>query len=99
MKEKYTRCDIAKVITDAGTERPKAAGIALAIVKSMADALIAGRVIELRVLGTLEPRERKARTMHNPRNMEPVDVPTRRGVFFQLSGQLKRAMNGGGADA
>ena len=108
MKEKYTRCDITKVITAAGTDRPMAAGLALAIVKSMADALISGRTIELRGFGTLEPRQRKARIMHNPRNMAAVNVPPRRGVFFRPSGQLKQAMNEpcpgqeqgeGGADA
>ena len=47
-KNKYTRADIAKTITDAGVERTNAAAIALTIVKSMADALTAGKVIELR---------------------------------------------------
>jgi len=59
----------------------------------MAEALTAGKVIELRGLGTLEQRARKARTMRNPRTMEAVEVPARRGVFFRPSGQLKEAMN------
>jgi len=96
MNEKYTRADIAKTIADAGIGRATAGAIALAIVHSMADALTAGKVIELRGLGTLEQRTRKARTMHNPRNMAAVDVPARRGVFFRPSGQLKKAMNGKG---
>ena len=96
MSEKYTRADIVKTIADAGIERATAGAIALAIVHSMADALIAGKVIELRGFGTLEPRTRKARTMHDPRNLAIVDVPVRRGVFFRPSGQLKKAMNGKG---
>ena len=93
MKEKFTRCDITKVITDAGIEHAKAAGIALAIVKSMTDALIAGRAIELRGFGTLEQRTRKARTMHNPRTLTPVSVPARRVIFFKPSGKLKKELN------
>jgi len=95
-ENKYTRADIAKTITDAGVERATAGAIALAIVHSMAEALTAGKVIELRGLGTLEQRTRKARTMHNPRNMAAVDVPARRVVFFKPSGHLKKAMNGKG---
>jgi nucleoid DNA-binding protein len=92
---KFTRADIAKTITEAGIERVNAAGLALAlaIVKSMADALIAGKVIELRGFGTLEQRTRKGRTMHNPLTMAVIDVPDRRGVFFRPCGQLKRAIN------
>jgi nucleoid DNA-binding protein len=71
MKEKFIRADIAKTIADAGIERVKAAGLALAIVQAMADALTAGKAIELRGLGTLEPRERKARTAHDPRTLAP----------------------------
>jgi len=95
-ENKFTRADIAKTIRDAGIERIKAAGIALAIVQAMADALAAGKVIELRGFGTLEPRLRKGRTMHNPRTMATVNVPDRRIVFFRLSGQLKKAINGQG---
>jgi len=60
----------------------------------MADALTTGKVIELRGLGTLALRERKARTMHNPRTMVSVAVPARRVVFFKPAGKLKRAING-----
>jgi nucleoid DNA-binding protein len=94
MNEKFTRADIAKTITEAGIERTNAAAIALAIVKAMADALIAGKAIELRGFGTLEQRTRKGRMMHNPRTMTAVDVPDRLGVFFRPSGQLKKAING-----
>jgi nucleoid DNA-binding protein len=80
-------------MTKAGVDRSKAAGLALAIVQAMADALTTGKVIELRGLGTLETRERKPRIMHNPRTMAKVEVPARRGVFFKPSGKLKKAIN------
>jgi len=94
MSDKFTRADIAKTLRDAGIEQGRAAGLALSIVQAMADALTAGKVIELRGFGTLEQRARKGRTMHNPRTMEAVNVPDRRIVFFRPSGQLKRAING-----
>ena len=91
---KFTRADIAKTIADAGIERWKAGAASLAIVKAMAGALISGKAIELRGLGTLEQRARKARTMRNPRTMAAVSVPDRRVVFFKPSGKMKRAING-----
>ena len=91
---KFTRADIAKRIMDAGVERTNAAAIALAIVKAMADALTAGKVIELRGLGTLEPRERKPLVRHNPRTLAPVNVPARKVIFFRASGSLRKALNG-----
>ena len=94
MKNKFTRTGITKILTDAGVERSKAAGVTLSIIKAIAAALAAGSVIELRGLGTLEPRERKARAAHNPRTLAPVNVPARRVIFFRPSGQLKQAING-----
>ena len=96
MSDKFTRADITKVLTDAGLERAKAAGVALAIIRAMADALAAGKVIEFRGLGTLEPRERKARAAHNPRTLAPVNVPARRVIFFTPGRELKKAINGEG---
>jgi len=64
------------------------------IIEEMADALAAGKVIEFRGLGTLEPRERKPWARHDPRTLAPVNVPARKVIFFRASGSLKRALNG-----
>jgi nucleoid DNA-binding protein len=93
-KPKFTRAGISKIITDAGVERTNAAAIAMAIVQAMADALIAGEAIELRGLGTLESRKRKARTAHNPRTLAPVNIPARRVIFFRPGEKLKKELNG-----
>jgi len=92
MKEKFTRADIAKTITDAGVERATAGAIALAIVHSMADALTAGKVIELRGLGSLEVKERKAYKARNPKTGEPLIAPERRRVSFRPGQELKAAL-------
>jgi len=94
MKEKFTRANISKTIADAGIERPNAAAIALAIIQAMATALATGKVIELRGLGTLEVRERKAVTRRNPRTGEAVIVPPSRRVVFRPGRELKEALRG-----
>jgi nucleoid DNA-binding protein len=74
-------------------DHPQAAALTNKMITALAAAIEAGKVIELRGLGTFEVRERKAYKAHNPRNMTPVDVPARRSVFFRPCGSLKAAMN------
>ena len=93
-KQKFTRTDIQAALTAAGIEQHQARDLTALIIEALASALAERKVIELRGLGTLEPRERKARIMHNPRTLAPVQVPARRVVFFRPSGRLKRALNG-----
>jgi nucleoid DNA-binding protein len=92
-KPKFTRADIQAVLTASGMETGKARKLTTRIIEALAVALAAGETVELRGLGTLEPRERKARVMRNPRTMAPVNVPARRAIFFKPSGSLKRALN------
>jgi DNA-binding protein HU-beta/integration host factor subunit beta len=92
MSEKYTRADIAKMITEIGIERVNAAGLALAIVKLMADALIAGKAIELRGLGTLEVKERKAYKARNPKTGEPLIASARRRILFRPGQELRATL-------
>jgi nucleoid DNA-binding protein len=89
---KFTRADIAKTITDAGIDRIKAAGIALAIVQAMVNALTAGETVELRGFGSLEVRERKAYKARNPKTGEAVIAPERRRILFHPGQELKAAL-------
>jgi integration host factor subunit beta len=90
---KYTRSRIRSILQAGGMDPEKARAVTNQIITSMAAALAAGEVIELRGLGTLEPRERKARIRHNPRTMDPVHIPARRVIFFKPSGKVKKAIN------
>jgi integration host factor subunit beta len=92
MKNKFTRADIAKVIADSGIERTNVAGLALAIVQAMADALIAGKAIELRGFGSLEVKGRKAYKARNPKTGEPLIAPARRRILFRPGQELKAAL-------
>ena len=91
---KFCRADIVKIITDTGIVHVNAKIIVSAIVQAMADALIAGRTIELRGFGTLEPRERKAGVRRDPRSGKAVNVPPRRRVVFRPGRELKIALRG-----
>jgi nucleoid DNA-binding protein len=93
-KPKFTRNGIQVLLIAAGIEPEQARTLTARIIEAMTAALIAGKVIELRGLGTLEPRRRKARTIHNPRTMAPVDVPERCVIFFRPGEKLKKAING-----
>jgi nucleoid DNA-binding protein len=93
MKDKFTRRHLWAIMESAGMDRGKAAALTTRIIDALAAAIKAGQVVELRGLGTFEPRERRAYKAHNPRSMEPVNVPARRTVFFKPCGSLKAAMN------
>jgi integration host factor subunit beta len=93
-KPKFTRNGIQAIMIAAGIELEKARPLTDRIIEAMTAALAAGKAIELRGLGTLEPRTRKARIMHDPRNMAPVDVPARSVIFFKPGEKLKKALNG-----
>jgi len=93
MKEKFIRADLIEVLAAAGVEGYKARKLIDLIIEAMSAALAAGKVIELRGLGTLEPRDRKPWARHDPRTLAPVTVPARKVIFFRASGQLKKALN------
>lgn len=93
-KEKFTRTHIQRILRSAGLDSTRAMEATGRIIDSMAAALAAGETIELRGLGTLEPRKRKARILRNPRTMAAVNVPARRVVFFRTGQELQRALNG-----
>ncbi|MDR2717703.1 MAG: HU family DNA-binding protein [Treponema sp.] len=93
MTGKFTRTNIQEILRGSGLNIIQAREAATKIIYSMADSLASGEVIELRGLGTLEQRERKARVMHNPRTMAAVNVPARSVIFFKPSEKLKIAIN------
>jgi nucleoid DNA-binding protein len=91
---KFTRTDLREILrSGAGLGSAQARALTARIIEALAAALIAGEVIELRGLGTLETRERKGRTAHNPRNMTPVFVPAHKAIIFRPCGKLKKAVS------
>lgn len=49
----------------------------------------------LRGFGTFATRQKNARMAHNPKTMEPAQVPAKRVVAFRAGKELKHAVNGG----
>jgi nucleoid DNA-binding protein len=92
-KPKFTRRHLWAILEAACMNRDKAASLTSQIINAMAAALAAGETVELRGLGTFEPRERRGRTARNPRTGEAVIVPARRYVFFRPCGKLKKAVS------
>lgn len=43
--------------------------------------------------GTFRPKLRKARTAHNPRTKEKIEVPEQWGVSFKINNKLKEEIN------
>ena len=92
-KDKFTRSQIREiVISGAGLDARKATELTGRIIKAMAAALAEGETIELRGLGSLEVKERKATTRRNPQTGEPVIAPPRRRVLFRPGQGLKAAL-------
>jgi integration host factor subunit beta len=57
------------------------------------EALTKGEEIELRGFGSFRFRERDARSGRNPRTGEPVNVPSKKVLYFKPSKLLKNLIN------
>lgn len=66
-----------------------------AIFETMADALAAGKGIEIRGFGSFTVRTYRAYSGRNPRTGANVDVTPKRLPFFRVGKELKVAVNEG----
>jgi integration host factor subunit beta len=57
------------------------------------EALMRGEEIELRGFGSFRFRKREARSGRNPRTGEPVQVPSKKVLYFKPSKLLKNQIN------
>jgi len=62
------------------------------MLKTMADALVEERRIELRGYGSFSVRNRKSRLTKNPRTGKMMDIPERKTLHFTMSKSLKEAL-------
>ena len=56
--------------------------------------LAKGNRLEFRDFGVFEPKNRQARIAQNPKTLEKVDVPAKRGVKFKMGLTMKQKLNG-----
>lgn len=64
-----------------------------AVFDCMAEALVAGKRIELRGFGVFSLRTRRARTGRNPKTGQSVSVPERRTLSFAAGKELRARLN------
>ena len=67
-----------------------------ALVEIISDTLKKGDSLTLPGLGTFEVRERAARTGHNPKTGEKLEIGASRVAAFKPGAALKAAVNGAG---
>ncbi len=65
------------------------------ILDAMAEALSAGRRVELRGFGSFSTRSRKARQTKNPRTGVMMDIGERKTIHFTMSKSLKETLING----
>lgn len=62
------------------------------VCSTMAEAVSNGEEITIAGLGRVKFTDRAARTAHNPRTGEPVEVPAKKAPKFQFSKNIKEAV-------
>ncbi len=61
--------------------------------QTMKEALLRGEEIELRGFGSFRFRKRGARSGRNPRTGKPVQVPSKKVLYFKPSKLIKNMIN------
>jgi integration host factor subunit beta len=56
--------------------------------------LATGNRLEFRDFGVFEVRKQPAREAHNPKTLEPIDVPAKRVVKFKMGRLIREGLNG-----
>lgn len=82
-----------------GTTQETAAAVINAALEAAADALLQGESVTARGFGTLERRERKARTTRDLNTGAAITIPASYNLAFVAAQTLKDKLNGkGGAE-
>jgi len=56
--------------------------------------LAKGNRLEFRDFGVFEVRKQPAREAHNPKTLEPIDIPAKRVVKFKMGRLIREGLNG-----
>jgi len=89
------KTDFVSAVAEKASMSKKDAEKALnAVIDVVKDALVAGEKVQLVGFGSFEVRERAARTGHNPRTKEVIEIPASRLPVFKPGKALKSAVEG-----
>ncbi|MGL4393938.1 MAG: HU family DNA-binding protein [Brevinema sp.] len=75
-----------------GLPKSKGAELGRTFVSEVIDTLQKGTTVELTGLTTLSVEMSKARTGHNPKTREVIQIPAKKRVKASISGKLKKSL-------
>lgn len=82
--------DLVGVVADStGLSKKDAEKAVSAVFQGITDSLKGGEKVQLVGFGTFEVRERAARTGHNPKTKEPMQIPASKVPAFKAGKVLK----------
>ena len=84
---------VVNVAEKAGLARKEAEKSVNAFIDTVKQALVEGDKVQIIGFGTFENRERSARTGHNPRTGEPIEIAASKLPSFKAGKALKEAVN------
>ena len=88
-----TKRQLVERITEATDQKQV---VVSTVAQMFLDAIIAelgkGNRLEFRDFGVFDVKQRRARKAQNPRTLEPVEVPSRRGVRFKPGRRMKQVV-------
>ena len=85
-----TKADIVNEIAEqTGLTKTDTALVVEGMLKSISNALVNGKNIEIRGFGRFKVKQRAPRTARNPRTGEAVPIPARKVPIWQPSDELK----------
>ncbi|AMP21299.1 DNA-binding protein [endosymbiont 'TC1' of Trimyema compressum] len=85
--------DLVGVVADStGLSKKDAEKAVSAVFQGIKDSLKKGEKVQLVGFGTFEVRERAARTGHNPKTKEPMQIPASKVPAFKAGKVLKDAV-------
>ena len=83
---------VAAVAAKAGISKKDADAAVAAVFASVTDALVNGDKVQLIGFGTFEVKERAARTGHNPKTGEAIEIAAAKVPSFKAGAALKDAV-------
>lgn len=83
---------VAAVAAKAGISKKDADAAVAAVFASVTDALANGDKVQLIGFGTFEVKERAARTGHNPKTGEAIEIAATKVPAFKAGAALKNAV-------
>ncbi len=84
---------IEKMSEKAGTTKKDAEKILNAFIESVTEAVATDDKVQLIGFGTFELRRRKARSGHDPRTRETIEIPASNSPAFKAGKAFKDAVN------